>query len=203
MTVYELKVWMEDYPEVTRKIAIGENQTFEELYHGILDSVNFDHTQLASFYICNAQWEKKIEISLIDMNADEGEMIPLMNDTVIGEYISRVDQKVIFEYDFVLMWKFLIEVSAVQENADYDILPVVLESDGIAPDQYETADRYPGELSDDEHRYVEALQKKNAGLFHGDDEHEEDWEEEDNADDPFSDFNDLSGGSDFYDKDDY
>lgn len=188
---------MEDYPDVHRTLAMREDQTFEDLHNAVLSAVNFDNSQLASFYVCNEEWERKIEISLIDMDPDEADMIPIMSETKLQDYLVSKGQKLIYEYDFVLMWRFLLELEDIRApKPDEKEFPVVLYSEGTPPDQYETTDRYPGELTDEDASYINELQRRNSDIFHAGDE-EENWKEGEDEYDPFNDFDEF-GREDYY-----
>ena len=191
---------MEDYQEVVRVIEVPDGKTFEDLHHAILDSVDFDSTQLASFYVCNDNWEKKVEITLIDMEADEGDMTPVMRDTQLGTYINEQGQKLVYEYDFVLMWKFFLEVESIAEFTGIpDEYPQLVLSEGDAPGQYDAMDRYPSEITDEDAKFIRELETKNTSLFrHADEEFDSEADELGEDDelgfDEFGDDDDFSGG---------
>jgi hypothetical protein len=173
MKALKFRIAFEDFPEVIREIECHAGQTFEDLHLAILESVGFDSSQLASFYICNENWEKKIEITLIDMETDDSDMTPVMREVELQDYLLQKGQKLIYEYDFVLMWRFLIEVEDVKEaDKSIDGYPKFIESIGEAPAQYETTEKYPEEITDEDTMLIRELELKNLDLFHGDEEDE-------------------------------
>lgn len=165
MKVYEFNLWMDDAEDVQRKIAISATQNLEELHETILKSVDFDNSQLASFFICDEVWKKGLEISLIDMNPDEDVVIPIMKDTRVDDYLFKVGQKVIYEYDFVMLWRFMIELSKIREYKEGETLPAILKSNGEAPPQYSSKLGNNEKLTDEDSKIISKLQKENADLF--------------------------------------
>ena len=181
MLVYRFLVWFEDNEDIQRRIEIRADQTFEDLHNAILASVEFDNTQLASFYLSDDLWEKGEEISIIDMEED-GSM-PIMGTTELREYVTEIEQKFIYVYDFVLMWNFRLEVEEMaSRKGDLQNLPLLIETIGAAPKQYETIEKYPERITEEDDKYVEELREKNFDYFHNDDD-DENGEEDGNWED--------------------
>jgi len=177
MKILRFNITTEDDPEMLRVLDIPAAANFEELHFAVLDAVDFDATQLSSFFICNNNWEKKVELTLINMDADDSSLIPIMKDIKLKDYEHEVGQKLIFEYDFVLMWRFNLEVTKIYTTDEpVSNFPKVVESVGVAPKQYDTLDKYPMEITDEDSMLIHELEEKNAGLFHHDDEDGEDDE---------------------------
>lgn len=201
MKLFRFNITLENNEDLVRVLDLPEDHTFEDLYNAVLQSVGFDNTQLGSIYVCNDNWEKKVEITLIDMDADEGDLIPIMHDTALDDYIHAVGQKLVFEYDFVLMWRFFIQVQEILEGDKKTKYPRIVESIGEAPDQYEAGDKFATEITDDDDELIKELQKKNKDFFHHGEEDEFGEDEEGFDEDEFSDFGHEEYGYD--DHDDY
>ncbi|MDQ3071970.1 MAG: plasmid pRiA4b ORF-3 family protein [Bacteroidota bacterium] len=176
MKIYRFKVWFEDYPDVQRVIEIRGDQNFEQLHHTILKSVDFDNQQLASFFLWDNGSEDQIEITLIDMSVDGDKEQYIMENSVIENFVKQRGEVVRYEYDFVLLWTFLLELVEVKEDAGAeDNYPLILDSIGDAPDQYETIDKYPEAITDADERILDDLTQHNGGPHESDDD-EPDWE---------------------------
>ncbi len=82
------------------------------------------------------------EITLMEVKEPEedGEPIWLMNETEISKIILAKDQKLIYVFDFLLMWCFYVDVIAIKEVEDIVILPRITQEFGEAPDQYSKSD---------------------------------------------------------------
>jgi hypothetical protein len=84
-----------------------------------------------------------------------------------------------YEYDFVLMWRFLIEVEDILEKEEELIYPLMVESIGEAPDQYETQERYPIPVTDDDNDLIDVMRRHNEDVLLNGDEEEEEWDKDD------------------------
>lgn len=117
-----------DSEEVFRDIEIKPSMTFRDFHETIVDSFDFDGEEMASFYMSNDKWEKGEEIPLMDMDPlDEEDDITSMEDAVIGKYMRKAGQKVLYVYDFLRMWVFMIElVEMLKEDPEADYPRVVM-----------------------------------------------------------------------------
>ena len=176
MKVIRFAVEIDGQEDVKRVIDIPAESTFEDLHNAILASVDFDNSQLASFYICDDAWEKKLEITLLDMESEDSDFTPIMRDTELADYITEKGMKLIYEYDFALLWKFNIIVEDIfnSKEKDASVFPLLVSSEGEAPGQYDIADNFIENFSDDDSVIVQHLEKKNHEFFTGDEADEED-----------------------------
>lgn len=182
MKILRFNITNEEAPEMLRVLDIPAGANFQDLHFAVLDAVNFDTTQLSSFFICNTDWEKKMEITLINMGTDDEDMVPIMKDIKIKDYEHEVGQKLIFEYDFVLMWRFFLEVIKVYDTDEpAKNFPKIIESIGDAPKQYETFEKYPEVMTEEDSALLHDLEIKNMDYFHHDDADSDDdlWEKDD------------------------
>ncbi|MGB1003445.1 MAG: IS1096 element passenger TnpR family protein [Salibacteraceae bacterium] len=120
---------------VFRDIEMPSNSTFEEFHIAIQESFNFDNSQMASFYESDDSWERGDEIMLMDMSMDDKQKVRLMKDVLLGEILEKEDQKMLYIFDFLVMWTFFIEVVSLGEFSKETSYPNVLLSVGDAPDQ--------------------------------------------------------------------
>ncbi|MGB0805065.1 MAG: IS1096 element passenger TnpR family protein [Salibacteraceae bacterium] len=120
---------------VFRDIEMPSNSTFEEFHIAIQENFNFDNSQMASFYESDDSWERGDEIMLMDMSMDDKQKVRLMKDVLLGEILEKEDQKMLYIFDFLVMWTFFIEVVSLGEFSKETSYPNVLLSVGDAPDQ--------------------------------------------------------------------
>jgi hypothetical protein len=120
---------------VFRDIEMPSNANFEELHLAIQEQFEFDNSQMASFYESDDDWERGNEIMLMDMSMDDKQVITLMRDTLIGEILSKPEQKMLYIFDFLVMWTFFVEVVSVGEFSKDVEYPNILLTVGDAPDQ--------------------------------------------------------------------
>jgi hypothetical protein len=131
MKVYKFRLETEDQEDFIREIEVKSNQTFKELHDFILKTIKLNGKELASFHIVNDIWEKLIEITLIDMSGeadkklksdDQVQTIFVMSETILDRFFDEVGQKMIYEYDFLQMQSFqleLLEISNLDKKSTY------------------------------------------------------------------------------------
>lgn len=130
--VYKFRVILDSEEDVFRDIAILEDDTLEDLHNAIVNAFDFDGLQIASFYTCDNQWNQEEEISLFDTGDILGEQ-KIMSDYPLSEILNKENTKIIYVYDFLNMWTFLIELAAIEEIQTGEIYPNVLFTHGIMP----------------------------------------------------------------------
>jgi hypothetical protein len=139
MNVLKLRILVEDQDDFVREIEIKSNQTFKDLHDIIVKSAKFSGNELASFYLSNDEWEKLTEITLIDMSGDvDAELgdedvvhtIFLMEKTMLDEFLDEPDQKMVYEYDFLHLHTFLIELIDILPENGKSLYPKITLSKG-------------------------------------------------------------------------
>jgi pRiA4b ORF-3-like protein len=117
--IYRFRVILDNDTEddIFRDIEIKKTDTLEDLHNTITQSFGFDGTEMASFYVSDDQWNQGEEISLFDMS--EGiNSVRLMNETTLDDIVDDTRTKLIYVYDFLSMWTFLIELAEIVEETD-------------------------------------------------------------------------------------
>lgn len=121
---------------IFRDIEIPTNASLEELHLAIQESFEFDNSQMASFYESDDSWERGEEIMLMDMSMNDQQKVKLMRDTPLSEVMQKAETKMLYVFDFMVMWTFFVEVVSFGEfSADVEYPHVAL-SVGDSPDQH-------------------------------------------------------------------
>jgi hypothetical protein len=119
--------------DIFRDIEIRKTDTFEDLFNVLTQSFGFDGSEMASFYISNDEWHQGQEIALFDMG--ENDDIQLMNETIIEDIVDENQTKLIFVYDFLNMWTFLVELGEIVEEAQGTDYPNLMFVCGQVPSE--------------------------------------------------------------------
>ena len=119
--------------DIFRDIEIRKTDTFEDLHNVLTQSFGFDGSEMASFYISNDQWEQGQEIALFDMGQNAN--VKMMNETIVEELINEDNNKLIYIYDFLNMWTFLIELGEIVEEAQGTDYPNLMFVCGQVPSE--------------------------------------------------------------------
>ena len=132
--VYKFRVILDAEEDVFRDIAILEEETLEDLHNAIFNAFGFDGMDVASFYTCDANWNQEDEISLFDTGDIPGEQ-KIMSDYTLSDILDEENTKIIYVYDFINMWTFLVELAAIEDQELGMIYPNLLFSHGVMPDE--------------------------------------------------------------------
>jgi len=150
MYFYKFKVTFDEVDDFERNIEILASDNFESFHQTLYETIGLSGHELASFAICDAKWNKKQEITLIDMHDDSEVEQPdydddeefstssnlpkfIMKDAVLKNFITDPHQHIIYEYDFINPKVFYIELLKTlpaKENVAY---PRCTLSEGVLP----------------------------------------------------------------------
>ena len=119
--------------DVFRDIEIRETDSLEDLHNAITQAFGFDGLQMASFYISNDEWDQGEEISMFDVSEGNAP-VRLMGETRLNEVVSQYQTKLIYVYDFMSMWTFLVELAEIVEEAEGTDYPNLMFVHGQIPD---------------------------------------------------------------------
>ncbi len=150
--IYRYRVILDANEDVFRDIEIEASASLEDLHNSITQSFGFGGQEMASFYVSNDQWEQGEEIALFDMSEVPGS-VRVMNETQLDEVTHEDQTKLIYVYDFLNMWMFLVELAEIAEREEGRTYPNLMFSHGQipeeAPDKEFVADPVEGEVDDD------------------------------------------------------
>ncbi len=130
--VYKFRVILDAEEDIFRDIAILEEDNLEDLHNAIVNAFDFDGLEIASFYTCDDQWNQDEEISLFDTGDVAGES-KIMSDYTLSDLLDKENRKIIYVYDFLNMWTFLIELAAIDDVEAGITYPNTMFSHGIMP----------------------------------------------------------------------
>jgi len=125
MYTYKFRLFFDEVEDFVRDYELLANQTFLDFHDIIVQSIDgLDGKELASFYVCDSNWSKVKEITLLDMDDKEEEcdqsQIPktTMEEAVLSDLIDDPHQRLIYEYDFLNLKTFFIELIKSAESSD-------------------------------------------------------------------------------------
>ena len=134
--IYRFRVILDNDTEddIFRDIEIRKTDTLEDLHNTITQSFGFDGTEMASFYISDDEWNQGEEISLFDMS-ESINPVKLMNETFLEDVVGQSKTKLIYVYDFLNMWTFLVELAEIVEVTKGVDYPNLMYVHGQIPDE--------------------------------------------------------------------
>ena len=134
--IYRFRVILDNDTEddIFRDIEIYKTNSLEEFHETIINSFGFINNEMASFYISDNEWNQGKEISLFNFG-DESKETKLMSSVAINQVINNENNKLIYIYDFLNMWVFLIELIEVAEEIKGINYPNIIFSKGELPEK--------------------------------------------------------------------
>ncbi len=108
--------------DVFRDISIDSTASLEELHGAIARAYDLEPGQMASFYTTDDHWTQLDEIPLIAMDPQG---LGAMADHPLSRILGGSGQRLIFIYDFLAMWTFMVEFVR-QDPGDAGAAEVVL-----------------------------------------------------------------------------
>ncbi|NTW24472.1 MAG: plasmid pRiA4b ORF-3 family protein [Lentimicrobium sp.] len=146
MHVYRFRLLHEDQEDFLRDFEILSSQTFTDFHNLIKQSVELPGNELASFFVCDRNWRKKREITLLNMQneiVEEEEdyderrgpkpfKMPVseMHKVRIKDIIDDPHQRLLYEYDFLNPKVFFIELTRILEAGNKEQYPYCVKSEG-------------------------------------------------------------------------
>ncbi|MEW7292718.1 IS1096 element passenger TnpR family protein [Aquimarina sp. 2304DJ70-9] len=132
--IYRFRIILDTEEDVFRDIEIEQDATLEQFHNVITQSFGFDGTEMASFYISDDEWNQGEEISLFDMS-DGSQAVKLMNETTLIDVVHEASPRLIYIYDFLSMWTFLVELAEIAEYESGMEYPNIMFVHGQLPDE--------------------------------------------------------------------
>lgn len=133
--VYKFLVGSEEAGNFKLEIMIDSEDTFMRLRNTILDAAGYDKDQMDSFYICDDEWNKEKEVTVVDMDLDTDDDIWLMEDTPLDELLEDEGQRLKFVFDYVAERYFFMRLKeTIPGRSLHD--PLCTRKEGKAPKQY-------------------------------------------------------------------
>jgi hypothetical protein len=159
MAVYRFRIVFEDHEDVLREIDILGKQSYEDFHRAIQESISFDNSKDASFFMSDDLWKKGQELAskLPEQDDDDDDYpsakkkneVRLMSKCRIADYIDDPHQRMVYVFDPLVKWTLLIELSKIVADDPKAKYPKTTKSEGAAPKQYKVA-VIPPPLDDEE-----------------------------------------------------
>ncbi len=94
--VYKFVVLSDEDESFVREFEFLDSHTLMDFHNMIQDELEFDKSQMASFFLATDNWEKEEEFTLFDMGTGSS----TMEIAVLEDIIFRKNQKLLYVFDF-------------------------------------------------------------------------------------------------------
>lgn len=143
--IFNFRLVSDEVDNFKREIEIDADDTFLDLRNAICDAVQYDRSEMCSFFLCDDSWEKEKEITLEDMGTDSDEDTYLMDECILSDYLDDEGQKLMFVFDYMTDRAFFLQIKKIITGKSLKD-PVCTLSMGKAPDQHIDMKRFEAEI---------------------------------------------------------
>ena len=147
--IYRFRIILDTDEDVFRDIEIEASNTLEDFHNAITQSFGFDGQEMASFYTTNDLWEEGEEISLFDVS-DETDGVRIMGETYLEDIVDEEKTRLLYVYDFLNMWTFMVELADIAEAEAGTTYPNLMYSHGQIPEEAPEKEFIAEEIEDDD-----------------------------------------------------
>jgi len=114
--IYKFVILSDEVDDFRRDILIDSDATFFELHEAILDSVGYTKDQMTSFFICDEDWNKEKEITLVEMDTSSEEDSYVMDSTRLSDLVEEERQKLLYVFEHLTERSFFMELRDIITN---------------------------------------------------------------------------------------
>jgi hypothetical protein len=111
--IYKFVILSDEVDDFRRDILIDSDATFFELHEAILESVGYAKDQMTSFFICDEDWLKGIEITLVEMDTSSEEDNYVMDSTRLSDLVEEERQKLLYVFEYLTERSFFMELKEI------------------------------------------------------------------------------------------
>jgi hypothetical protein len=129
--VYKFVVLSDEDDSFVREFEFLDSHTLMDFHNMIQDELEFDKSQMASFYLATDSWEKEEEFTLFDMGTGSS----TMEVAVLEDIIFRKNQKLLYVFDFFNDRGLFVEYTGESKEIDSREYPSCTNSKGVPPKQ--------------------------------------------------------------------
>jgi hypothetical protein len=129
--VYRFVVLTDEDESFVREFEFLDSHTLLDFHNMLQDELEFDKSQMASFYLATDNWEKEEEFTLFDMGTGSS----TMEVALLEDIIFRKNQKLLYVFDFFNERALFVEYTGEAKEVDGREYPACTNSKGIPPKQ--------------------------------------------------------------------
>jgi hypothetical protein len=129
--VYKFVLLSDEDESFVREFEFLDTHTLMDFHTQIQDELEFDKSQMASFFMATDNWEKEEEFTLFDMGTGSS----TMEVAVLEDIIFRKNQKLLYVFDFFNERSLFVEYTGEVKEIEGREYPSCTNSKGVPPKQ--------------------------------------------------------------------
>ena len=129
--IYKFVVISDEDDAFSREFELDENNTLLDFHNIIQEELEYDMSQMATFFTTTNNWEKEEEFTLFDMGANT----TVMEEVIIDDIIISKNQKLLYVFDLFNERALFIECIGQVDQIVGREYPICTQSQGHPPKQ--------------------------------------------------------------------
>ena len=129
--MYKIRVILDNDndEDVFKDFEVSKNINLTKFHEYIKKEFNLQGSEMASFYSVDENWDTLIEYSLVPFDDNSVSMEKLS----LYEILNNNESSILYVYDFMNMWTFLLSYSARQAKIKMNLILVLFFQKVISP----------------------------------------------------------------------
>lgn len=121
----DIRVVADTKEDIFADIRIHKENNFMIIHDFLVENFHLDKLEMSSFFYSNNEWDKGEEITLMNMNMGEDEVVKFMESITVKEVFKDKKLKFLYVNDFLNMNIFYVEIlkeSNIEDGENLQIL---------------------------------------------------------------------------------
>jgi hypothetical protein len=106
----DIRIVADTQEDIFADIRIFKKCSFKDLHNFLVENFNLNKQEMSSFYYSNETWDKREEITLMNMNIGDDQTVKFMESITINEVFQEKKLKFLYVNDFLNMNIFYVEI---------------------------------------------------------------------------------------------
>ena len=133
----DIRIVADTKEDIFADIRIYKKCSFKDLHNFLVENFNLNKQEMSSFYYSNETWDKREEITLMNMNIGEDQSIKFMESISIDEVFQEKKFKFLYVNDFLNMNIFYVEILKENISTSKKDISILHQLGKYKPKEYE------------------------------------------------------------------
>jgi len=133
--IFKFLLLSDEVDDFKREIQIDADATFFDLQKAIIESVDYKEGEMTSFFICDDNWEKEKEITLVEMDTSSDEDSFVMENCILNDFMEDEGQKLMYVFDYMTERAFFMDLVEIITGKSMQKAKCIL-AEGNPPQQF-------------------------------------------------------------------
>lgn len=133
----DIRIVADTQEDIFADIRIYKKCSFKDLHNFLVENFNLNKQEMSSFYYSNETWDKREEITLMNMNIGDDNIIKFMDSILIEDVFNSSEIKFLYVNDFLNMNIFYVEILKENISTSKKDISILHQLGKYKPKEYE------------------------------------------------------------------